>query len=57
MVWCHLKCPEKANIQRQSKLVIVWDAEQGDVEEQGLTVKMQRRTYYGNVIYEQCTNW
>ena len=56
MVWCHLKCPGMANIQRQSRLVDVWYAEQGDREEQGLTVKMHRRTYQGNVIYDECTN-
>ena len=37
MVWCHLKCMGKANIQRQSRLVVVCDAEQGNREEQGLT--------------------
>lgn len=37
MVWCHLKCPEKANMQDKVNLVIVWDAEQEDMEEQGLS--------------------
>lgn len=45
MVPFEMSCPGMANIQRQSRLVDVWDAEQGDREEQGLTVKIHRRTY------------